>query len=37
MVEPENGELEDDFAFFQGCILRFHVNLLGCTFTQTGS
>ena len=28
-IEPENDGLEDDFPF-QGCILRFHVNLPGC-------
>ena len=28
-IEPENDDLEDDFPF-QGCILRFHVNLEGC-------
>ena len=29
-IEPENDGLEDDFPDFQGCILRFHVNLPGC-------
>ena len=29
-IEPENDGLEDDFPF-QGSILRFHVNLQGCT------
>ena len=28
-IEPENDGLEDVFPF-QGCILRFHVNLPGC-------
>ena len=28
-IEPENDDLEDNFPF-QGCILRFHVNLEGC-------
>ena len=28
-INPENDGLEDDFPF-QGCILRFHVNLPGC-------
>ena len=29
-IEPENDGLEDDFPF-PGCILRFHVNLRGCS------
>ena len=27
---PENDGLEDDFIFFQGCILRVNVKLTGC-------
>ena len=26
----ENDGLEDDFIFFQGCILRVNVKLMGC-------
>ena len=29
-IEPENDGL-DDVSPFPGCILRFHVNLPGCT------
>ena len=32
-IEPKNDGLEDDFPFQGACILRFHVNLPGCTFT----
>ncbi len=28
--------LEDDLLLFQGCILRFHVNLPGCMLICTG-
>ena len=35
-IEPENDGLEDDFPF-SGCILRFHVNLPGCTKTSSTS
>ena len=31
-IEPEHGELEEFFFLLQGCILRFHVNLPGCTW-----
>ena len=29
-IEPENDGLVQMMFFFQGCILRFHVNLPGC-------
>ena len=35
-IEPENDGLEDEISLFQGCILRFHVNLSGCTFCGGG-
>jgi len=28
-IEPENYVLEDDI-FFEGCVLRFHLDLPGC-------
>ena len=29
-IEPENDGLDQMFLLFQGCILRFHVNLARC-------
>ena len=31
-MEPENDGLESMIFLFQGCILRFHVNLPGCSW-----
>ena len=37
-IEPECDGLEDEhFPYFQGFILRFHVNLPGCTLPKTNS
>ena len=34
-IEPGNDGLEDDFPKFQGCSLRFHVNLPACILQET--
>ena len=36
-IEPENDGLEDDFFLFYGCVLKFHVNLLGCNALLVGT